>query len=122
MGTCRGPNPTLPPIECDDTDCQQIINQINYQTQIVKDRYYLMLKDEHSLFTRHNSKARRHDDHGSWVGHREKYEKEQQMLRGLIVEAILKNCEKYIPASAKKWAYQSAPNRPNPSLAQENGY
>lgn len=111
------------PIECpNDNDCSEIIKRINYQMGIVKNRYYLMLKDEHNLFSRHNAIKNRHPKNGSWVGHKDKYEEEQFKLKQLILEAIFKKCQPFIPIDAQKWANEKAPRQPNRPEANRQGY
>ena len=111
-----------PENKCDDNDCSEIIARINAQTKIVRDRYYEMLLDRHNLHRNNKAIKNKHSIYGLWVGHQQQYTKQQGILKSLILEAIFKGCEPFIPLDAKKWAYKPAPNSPNRTEAGNNGY
>lgn len=102
-------------------NCQLYINNINRLTQIVKDRYYLLLADQHFLNSRHHHKKNKHPIHGSWIGHKEKYYEAQAELASAIL-LLPKECKQFVSVESKFWSEQPAPNQPNRPEAKEAGY
>lgn len=84
--------------------------------------YGLRSLDEHSLYGKHRGIRNPHPSYGSWEGHQRKYLEEQHVLKGYIVEAILKGCEKYISAQAREWSSKPVPSNPNRGEANSAGY
>ena len=74
-GMGGGPDPCLSLLEA-------IIELLN---EVAK-RFNDALNDEHDLYKFHREKHQSHPDHGSWEGHRERYDKDRGRLRQKLAD------------------------------------
>ncbi|WP_435873303.1 RHS repeat-associated core domain-containing protein [Neisseria dumasiana] len=102
--------------------CKPIIDAINKKTSEVEKRYGDLLLDRHQLHSKHKNKKNKHPIHGSYVGHMEKFKKEQINLLNLIYEATTAGCAEHVPEKARTMADIATPSQPNRSIAQQLGY
>lgn len=116
--------PTKPPVNKAKTaaECKIHTDKVDAQAKIVKFRYYDLLLDRNNLYKSHNSISQKHPTFGSYQGHVQKYNSEQNILKQNITAALLDKCDKFISTEAKKWASEKAPTKPNRAAANAAGF
>lgn len=102
-------------------ECKPYSDRVEYQAGIVRHRFYDLHLDRHKLYPKYNT-VPHPQGHGTYQGHIAKYYSEQDVLKQLVTDMRLNNCERYISANAHKWKDEKAPSKPNPSIAITAGF
>lgn len=78
-------------------ECKVYTDRVANQFKIVQQRYYDLLLDRHSLYSKHNSIKNAHPVQGSYQGHIKKYKEARGDLGVYVREANNAKCKQHIP-------------------------